>query len=108
MSVKDYYSETLTLLTHDRATNPFDTGGDSWTTSKEFRAGVNQLNGNRQFIAGTHQVLAEYKVYCDVDTDITTGKRLRWDGEDYEITQLPKNTMQKGHHYTLLMRRVDD
>lgn len=108
MSLAGYYTQTLILLTHDLATDPFDTGGDSWTTGKAIKAAVNQMDGQKRFVSGTHQVLGDYKVLCAVDADITTDKRIRWNSEDYEIVEQPKNTLMRDHHYLFRMRRVDD
>jgi head-tail adaptor len=108
MAIADYYTQTVNIITKTASTDPFDTSTATLAVTDTFDAAVNLLSGRERYIADQAEVLADYKVYCDASVSINTETKLRWNGNDYEVVEEPKNTLQRSHHQRVLMRKVDD
>lgn len=105
--ISDYYTETLVLLDYSSSTDGYWSTGGSYTTAATISAAVNLLSGDERADYGRIGYDARYKAYCDVSTEVYEGRRCTWDGETYEIVELPKNTLQKDHHLRILLRNPD-
>ena len=107
--IEDYYSETIILLDDPAAsTSPFSTSTGSYTTAASIPAAVNLLSGDEREAYGKLGFDAQYKAYSDVSTEVYAGRRCTWDGDSFVIVDVPKNTLQKGHHLRFLLRDVGD
>jgi hypothetical protein len=107
--ISDYFTEDLILLNFSSSTGGYwstSTDGD-YSTGTLIPAAINLTQGSERFFADGQTVRAEYKAYCDVSTEVYQGRRCRWNSEDYLIADEPKNTLQKSHHYKLLLKKVD-
>jgi len=106
--ISDYYSETLTLLDYSSSTGGYwsTSTGANYTTDVAVSAAVNLLSGDERREYGNLGYDVRYKAYTDVSTEITAGRRCRWDGDTWVIVGEPKNTLQQGHHYRILLGRV--
>lgn len=107
MSISDYYTQSINILSSSTSTNPFSMSAGTWSVSDTFYGAVNLLSGRQRYIADQPEILADYKVYCDASVSLTGNTRLRWSGTDYEVVEEPKNTLQRSHHQRILMRKVD-
>ena len=107
--ISDYYTETIILLDEPTAsTSPFSTSTGTYTTAASIPAAVNLLSGQERLAYGNIGFDAQYKAYSDVSTEIYEGRRCRWNGDTYEIVEVPKNTLQKSHHLRFVLRDVAD
>jgi len=108
MGIKKFYTESIILLDHDTSTGGYwstSTGAD-YTTDVSVSAAVNLLSGDEVFKYDNMGFDVKYKAYTDVSTEIVAGRRCRWDGDTFVITMEPKNTLQKDHHYKILLGEV--
>lgn len=106
--ISHFYTETITLLTSSTGTTGYwstSTGGD-YSTGCAVSAAVNLLSGGEKAQYGELGHDVEYKCFADVSTEILEGRRCRWDGDTFEIVDVPKNTMQKNHHLRFLLKRL--
>jgi len=110
MSISDYYSETLILLDADSSTDGYwsTSTGPAYSTDVSLPAAVNLLSGDEVNDYGVLGIDARYKAYCAVSTEIVSGRRCRWSGDTFEIVVEPKNTLQKNHHYRILLKDVSN
>lgn len=107
MSISDYYTQSVILLSEDTSTGGYwDTGG-TYTTDVSIDAAVNLIASNQRFLGDNYTVRADYKVWSEPSTAIYAGRRARWDGDTFEIVEEPKDVLQRGHHIEWLLRRVD-
>lgn len=108
--ISDYYTETLTLYDYSSSTGGYwsTSTGPSYSTAATVPAAVNLLSGNERFEYDKIGFDAQYKAYADVSSEIYEGRRCKWDGDFYEIVEIPKNTLQKNHHLKFLLRDVGD
>lgn len=107
--ISDYYTQTAVILRYNATSTGgywSTTTGDVWDTVESISCAVNLLTGREAYYASKNDVLAEYKLYCDKTTNLTKDSRIRWDGDTYDVVEIPKNTLQKDHHYKVLMRKV--
>jgi len=108
MSINDFYTETLILLDQDTSTGGYfstSTGAD-YSTAASVSAAVNLLSANEVADYDKLGFDAHYKAYTDVSTEIVAGRRVRWNGDTFDIIMTPKNTLQKNHHLKILLRDV--
>jgi len=110
MAISDYYTETLILLDHDTSTGGYwsTSTGAEYSIATSVKAAVNLLSADEVFQYDKLGFDARYKAYTDVSTEVYEGRRARWGGDTFEIVTVPKNTLQKGHHYKILLRDVHD
>lgn len=110
MSIDGYYTETIILLDKDTSTGGYwstSTAAD-YSTDVSISAAVNLLSGPEVAAYGKISIDAQYKAYCDVTTEVYAGRRCRWDGDTFVIVVEPKNTLQKDHHFRILLRDVNN
>lgn len=107
--IGDFYSETVILYDKDTSTGGYwsTSTGPDYTTAASIQAAVNLTQGSERFFADGLTVRAEYKMYTSPSTEVYYGRRVKWDGDDYYITESPKNCLQKGHHFKVLLKAVD-
>ena len=108
MSITDFYTETLILLDLDTSTGGYmstSTGAD-YSTAVSVSAAVNLLSGAEVADYDKLGFDAHYKAYTAVSTEIIAGRRVRWNGDTFDIIMTPKNTLQKSHHLKILLRDV--
>ena len=106
--ISNFYTETITLYDYSSSTGGYwstSTGG-TYTSASVIPAAVNLLSGGEQYAYGKIGFDARYKAYCEVSTAVYEGRRCKWDGDYYEIVEIPKNTLQKNHHLKFLLRDV--
>lgn len=105
MSISKYYTESVAIV----SVTP-DTGwstDETRTTHATIDCGISQIAGRERYIGDAPQILADYRVFSEVTTDVDTTRRAVWKGVDYEIVESPKDVMQLGHHYEWLIRKID-
>jgi hypothetical protein len=108
MSIDKFYTETIILLDKDTSTGGYwstSTGAD-YSTAASITAAVNLLSADEVAAYGKIGFDAKYKAYCDVSTEVYAGRRCRWNSDTFDIITDPKNTLQKNHHYKILLRDV--
>jgi hypothetical protein len=106
-----YYTETLILLSSSTGSTAgywSTSTGPEWTTAASVAAAVNLLSGRERAEYGKLGFDAQYKCFSDVTSEVYEGRRLTWGGDTYQVVDVPKNTLQKNHHYRFLIRNVRD
>lgn len=108
MSIDRFQTETLILLDEDTSTGGYwsTSTGDPYSTAASVKAAVNLLLGDEIAAYGKIGVNARYKAWPPVSTEIVYGRRCRWNGDTFVIVAEPKNTLQKNHHYKILLGDV--
>lgn len=104
--ISDYYTETVILLDESADPDPFSTSTGGYSTAASINAAVNLLSGSERAQWGQMGVDAQYKLYCEPTTEVYYGRHCRWDGDTFAIVETPKNTLQKDHHYKVLLRKL--
>lgn len=110
--ISKYYTQDIILLSSSTGSATSTGGywststGSEYTSASAIKAAVNLLSGDEILAYGKIGFDARYKAYCDVSTGVYEGRRVRWNGDDYEIVDVPKNTLQKNHHLRFLLRNV--
>lgn len=105
MSIDRFYTQTIILLDKDTSTGGYwstSTGAD-YSTATSIKAAVNLLSAD-EVSALVYD--ARYKAYCDVSTEVYAGRRCRWNSDTFDIVTEPRNTLQRNHHYKILLRDV--
>lgn len=108
MSISNFYTETIILLDKDTSTGGYwstSTGSD-YSTATSITAAVNLLSADETAAYGKIGFNAKYKMYCDVTTEVYGGRRCRWNSDTFNIITDPKNTLQRNHHYKILLGDV--
>ena len=108
MSIENFYTETIILLDKDTSTGGYwstSTGAD-YSTVASVLAAVNMLSGDEAFKYDNLGFDVKYKAYCDVSSEVYAGRRCRWNGDTFDIIMHPKNTLQKDHHFKILLGEV--
>jgi len=110
--IADYYDETVTILARTASTAVWGStatfSANSTDGAVEISAAMNQAGAAERFMADRVTPYVDYKMYCSSTHPITAASRVRWDGEDYDVVETPKNTLQRGHHYKVMLRKVID
>ena len=110
ISISNFYTQTIILLDKDTSTGGYwstSTGAD-YSSAASILAGINQLSAREVAEYGKIGFDAQYKAYCAVTTEVTAGRRVKWDGDSYDIIMVPKNTFNKNHHLKFLLRDVNN
>ena len=100
--ISDYYTETVKIVT---MTPPAD--GSTVVASESCAteiAALNPINGREQFAAGREFPLADYKAFCSSTVDVDEANELRHGSDKYNVVFV-KNTLNRGHHKVILLRR---
>jgi head-tail adaptor len=108
MSISNFYTETIILLDNDTSTGGYwsTSTGDPYSTDVSIKAAINLLSADEVAAYGKIGFDAKYKAWCAVSTEVVAGRRCRWNSDTFDIVADPKNTLQKGHHYKILLRDV--
>jgi hypothetical protein len=108
--ISKYYTETLTLLSPTTSTGGYwnESTAEAYTTAATVKAAVNLLSAPERAEYGGIGFDAQYKCFTAPSSEVYEGRRLLWDSETYQIVDVPKNTLQKGHHLKFLIRNVGD
>jgi len=110
MSIGNFYNQNIILLSEVASTGSYwstSTGAD-YTTDVSIKAAVNLLSANEVANYGKIGFDAQYKAYTAVSTEVYGGRRCRWNGSTFDIIATPKNTLQKNHHFKILLRDVNN
>ena len=110
MSISRFYTETIILLDSDSSTGGYwsTSTGPAYSTAASISAAVNLLSADETAAYDKIGFDAKYKAYSAVSTEIVAGRRCRWNSDTFDIVTDPKNTLQKDHHYRILLRDVDN
>ena len=109
MAIQDYY-RTLTTQRKTLVNNGFGGQEETWADNITIQGLINQASSNEILAAAQHQNIIDSKLFTDVDQDIKVDDRVRdsIDGNKiYRIVSVPKDTVNRGHHWKILLRRVD-
>lgn len=101
MSLRDYYTETIKVVT---VTPPdqFSTSSGSRSCSTA-AAAVNPVGGIETFSGGRNEVFADYKVFVSSTVTVTEADEITWSSKRFNVVFV-KDTLDRGHHKLVLMK----
>lgn len=108
MAIERYY-RTLSLMVKSEL--PKDTRGgvgSSWIVAQPFLGLISQVNAQEADANSRLNVVADYKLYCPVDTPITRANRVKDGSKTYRVASDPHNAVDRDHHYKIFLKRTDD
>lgn len=105
MPITDYYTD---IEIHGKHKTPNGRGGYSYNWSKEsdFPGLINQASSREIEAAAKMDIQADYKLYCPVTVNLSKEKLLLWNNEYYRVVSEPKDTVNRGHHYKVLLKKI--
>lgn len=107
--INDYY-RTLTVQRKTSTPNGFGGQSETWSNHLTIQGLINQASSQEILAAAQHQNQIDSKLYTDVDQDIKVDDRIvdSIDGnKTYRIVSVPKDTVNRGHHWKIMLKRVD-
>jgi head-tail adaptor len=102
--ISDYYTETVYVQKLSTGST-FGTIG-TWSDSSTISAAMNPVTAAERFQGEKHSLFADYKMFCDADVTIDETRRVKWDSRSYDVV-LVKDTLNKGHHLNVMLKRTD-
>lgn len=109
MAIEDYY-RPLTVERSTLTPNGFGGFTDVWAVNGTIQGLINQASSQEILAAAQHQNVIDSKLFCDVGLDIKVDDRVRdsIEGQEvYRIVSVPKDTVNRGHHWKIMLQRVD-
>ncbi len=116
MAINDYY-RSLKLLTATKTPNGKGGFSEVWVEAETIQGLINQASSKEIFAASQNQMDIDSKLYIAVDTFQVydaTGNRIEYKVKDsiegektYRLVSTPKDTANKGHHWKILVKRID-
>jgi SPP1 family predicted phage head-tail adaptor len=105
MAITHYYT---TIDLHTKTSVADGRGGsvDTWAKDSDFQGCINQASSKEIEAAAKLGIEADYKLYCPVDTDIDHTKLLYYKSSYYRIISEPKDTVERGHHLKVLLKKM--
>lgn len=108
MAIQDYYRP---LTVQRKTTTPNGFGGESetWANHLSIEGLINQASSKEIVAAAQHQEDIDSKLFTDVGLDIKKDDRVVDSIEGnkvYRIVSVPKDTVNQGHHWKIMLRRV--
>lgn len=105
MAIEDYYGPIEKLK---NSKTPNGRGGFTyvWVKDFDFQGLINQATSREIEMANKSGIEADYKLYCSVDTDIDNNDLLKKNDEYYRIVSKPKNTVNRNHHFKILLKNI--
>ena len=105
MAISDYYS----TLKKQGTTETLDgTGGVILSyVETEFQGLINQADSKTLELANKLNVICTHKLYCAVIEDLDYLDMIEdSEGNKYKITSKPKNTVDRNHHFKIMLELV--
>ena len=102
MSLEDYYTETIKVVTVTRQ-GEHSTASQTESCSTA-SAAVNPVSGNEAFSAGQNYPFADYKAFVSSTVTITESNKVIWDSTRYNVLFV-KNTLNRDHHKLAYLSR---
>lgn len=107
MAIENYYV-TITKVVKTKTTSPLGGKTEAQAASGTFRGVINQASSREADSAAKLGIIADYKLYCPVNTVLDNDDLIQYNGEKFRIVSKPKNTLGRDHHYKVLLKYVDD
>ena|GEM_PF-1763252 len=105
MAIEDYY---VPMIIKRVTTTDNGMGGYSevWNNHLDILGLINQADSKEVALASQMDIKATHKLYTDAGQDITNKDRVLYKNEIYRITSLPKDTVNRGHHYKIMLEYI--
>lgn len=107
--IQDYY-RSLTVQRKTVTPNGFGGQSETWSNHLTIQGLINQASSAEILAAAQHQNVIDSKMYTDVGQDIKVDDRIIDSVESnlvYRIVSVPKDTVNRGHHWKTMLKRVD-
>ncbi len=105
MAIQDYYKSIQVV---SRQGTPNGRGGTNyiWIVDGEILGLINQMTSREKEAAQKLDIEADYKLFTDVGNQLDNNKLLLYNNEYYRIVSEPKNTVERNHHYKVLLKKI--
>lgn len=107
--IEDYY-RTLIVQRKTTVSNGFGGQAETWADYIEIQGLINQASSDEILAAAQHQNQIDSKLYTAVGQDIKVDDRIVDSIEGnlvYRIVSVPKDTVNRKHHWKIMLKRVD-
>jgi len=107
MSIEDYYKP---IFTQRKLSTKNSIGGTTnvWSNWIGTTGLINQDKSAMVFKVDQHQIESTHKLYTDTSQDITKYDRIvDEDGFVYMIISEPQDTVHRGHHWLIYLKKLD-
>jgi SPP1 family predicted phage head-tail adaptor len=103
MAIERFYKPIVKLK---KTQVPNGRGGfiDTWVEDFTFQGLINQAGSSEIELANKLGISADHKLFCSVDTVIDHNDLVKKNGKYYRIVSEPKDTVERGHHYKILLK----
>jgi SPP1 family predicted phage head-tail adaptor len=100
-NIEDYYTDDVIIQRQEDAI-PNGMGGFAvlWSTHLPIKGKMRPLSGTEQLSADKQTIFATHKLYCAI-ADITEMDRVVFEGDIYEIKNIPKDVMNMHNHFEI-------
>jgi SPP1 family predicted phage head-tail adaptor len=100
-NIVDYYTDNIIIERIDKVmSNGIGGYVESWKTHLSINGKMRPLSGKEQLSADKQTVFATHKLYCAI-ADITEMDRVVFNGDIFEIKNIPKDVMNMHNHYEI-------
>ena len=103
--ITDYYAD-LILKTLTVTTNEYGDIEKTYTEST-FKGLINQATSTEKALFNQYPADTIYKLFCDTSTLITRTSIVSDGTNDYIVISVPKDTIGRGHHYKVMLQKID-
>ena len=105
MAIQDYY-KSIQVLAQQGVPNGRGGTSYTWTPEGEIMGAINQANSREIEAARKKDIEADFKLFTDVGSQLDNTKLLLYKNEYYRVVSEPKDTMQRNHHYKVLLKKT--
>lgn len=104
MAIQDYY---VTLEKYSKTSVSNGRGGfvDTWVKASEFEGLINQTSSREIEAAMKIDIDTDSKLYCPTSVILTNDNRIKWGTQYYRVVSEPKNTVNRGHHLKIFLKK---
>lgn len=106
MALKNYYD---TLYKLDTTEVQDETGGVILSyIETEFKGLINQANSSEIELGNKLNISVSHKLYCGTSVSLSYDDMVKKDSRTYRVVSEPKDTIGRGHHYKILLQRLEN
>jgi len=103
MAIENYYTNSAKIQRKAETLNAFGAVTESWSDVETIDCLINQATSSEILQAQQVNEEVSHKLFCDVSTDITNKDRIIFNDEVYRVVSVPKNTVNRNHHYKIML-----
>jgi len=102
LAIEDYY-KPLIIQRKTLSGNGMGGSSETWVTHLSIDGLINQASSSEIYIAGKLDIKVTHKLFCPPGLDITNKDRVLYNSKIYRIVGEPKDTVNRGHHFVMML-----